>query len=142
MKSFMAKKGQVEQKWLLVDATDMVLGRLAVSVATILMGKHKPTYTPHVDTGDYVIIVNADKIKVTGKKADQKFYDYYTRYPGGRKVVSFKEMMEKKPEQVVRLAVKRMLPKTKMGDAMLGKLKIYSGPEHQQVAQMPEKIEL
>lgn len=142
MKSFMAKNGQVEHKWLLVDAEDLVLGRLAATVAPILMGKNKPTYTPHVDTGDYVIIVNAEKIRVTGKKADQKFYDYYTRHPGGLKIISFKEMMEKKPERIVELAVKRMLPKNKLGEAMFKKLKVYSGPEHGHAAQKPEIFEL
>jgi large subunit ribosomal protein L13 len=142
MKSFMAKNGQVDQKWLLIDAEDLVLGRLASSVATILMGKNKPTYTPHVDTGDYVVVVNADKIRVTGRKKDQKTYDYYTRYPGGHKYVSFQEMMENKPERVVELAVKRMLPKNKLGRNMLKKLKIYRGPEHDHIAQQPEKMEL
>ncbi|MFI4912763.1 MAG: 50S ribosomal protein L13 [Sedimentisphaeraceae bacterium JB056] len=142
MKSFMAKNGEVDQKWLLVDAEDLVLGRLASSVATILMGKNKPTYTPHVDTGDYVIIVNAEKIKVTGRKKDQKMYDYYTRFPGGHKYVSFQDMMEDKPERVVELAVKRMLPKSKLGRSMLKKLKVYRGPEHDHIAQQPQKMEL
>ncbi len=142
MKSYMAKTGEVDQKWLLIDADELVLGRLASSVATILMGKHKPIYTPHVDTGDYVIIVNAEKIKVTGKKDDQKMYDYYTRYPGGHKYITFADMMENKPEKVVELAVKRMLPKSKLGRAMLKKLKIYRGAEHDNIAQQPEKLEL
>jgi large subunit ribosomal protein L13 len=142
MKSFMAKKDQVEQKWLLVDAEGAVLGRMAAKIAPILMGKNKPTYTPHVDTGDYVIVVNADKIKVTGKKADSKEYDYYTHYPGGHKYVSFADMMERKPEKVIQLAVRRMLPKNRLGRQMLKKLKVYRGPEHEQQAQKPEKIEL
>jgi len=142
MKSYMAKTGKVDQKWLLIDAEELVLGRLASSVATILMGKHKPIYTPHVDTGDYVIIVNAEKIRVTGKKDDQKMYDYYTSYPGGHKYVTFADMMENKPEKVVELAVKRMLPKSKLGRAMLKKLKIYRGAEHDNIAQQPEKLEL
>jgi len=142
MKSFMAKKDQVEQKWLLVDAEGAVLGRMAAKIAPILMGKNKPTYTPHVDTGDYVIVVNADKIKVTGKKADSKEYDYYTHYPGGHKYVSFADMMERKPEKVIQLAVRRMLPKNRLGRQMLKKLKVYRGPEHEQQAQRPEKIEL
>ncbi len=142
MKSFMAKKEEVEQKWLLVDADGAVLGRVAAAVAPILMGKHKPTYTAHVDTGDYVIIVNAEKVKVTGKKAEQKQYDYYTHYPGGHKFVSFAEMMEKKPEKVVELAVRRMLPKNSLGRKMLKKLKIYRGPDHEHQAQCPEKIDL
>ena len=142
MKSFMAKTNDVEQKWLLVDAEGAVLGRMAAKIAPILMGKNKPTYTPHVDTGDYVIVVNADKIKVTGKKAESKEYDYYTHYPGGHKYVSFADMMEKKPEKVIQLAVRRMLPKNKLGRKMLKKLKVYRGPEHEQQAQRPEKIEL
>ena len=142
MKSFLAKKGEIEQKWLLVDAEGAILGRMAAKIAPILMGKTKPTYTPHVDVGDYVIVVNADKIKLTGKKAQMKEYDYYTHHPGGRKVVSFAEMMAKKPEKVIELAVKRMLPKNALARVMLKKLKVYRGPEHDHQAQKPEKIEL
>jgi len=142
MKSFMAKKNQVEQKWLIVDADGSVLGRMAAKIEPMLMGKNKPTYTPHVDTGDYVIVVNADKIKVTGKKARDKQYDYYTHFAGGRKVVSFADMMAKKPEKVIELAVRRMLPKNKLGRVMLKKLKFYLGPEHDHQAQKREKIEL
>ena len=142
MKSFMAKKNEVEQKWLLVDADGAILGRMAAKIAPILMGKNKPTYTPHVDTGDYVIVVNAGKIRLTGKKQQVKEYDYYTHHPGGHKVVSFADMMAKKPEKVVELAVKRMLPKNALGRKMLKKLKVYSGPEHEQQAQKPEKVEL
>ncbi|MDD5457807.1 MAG: 50S ribosomal protein L13 [Phycisphaerae bacterium] len=142
MKTFLAKKGQIEQKWRVVDADGAVLGRLAAKVAPMLMGKTKPIYTPNVDTGDYVIVVNADKIRVTGKKADTKEYDYYTFYPGGHKYVSFAEMMAKKPEKVIELAVRRMLPKNKLGRDMLKKLKIYRGAEHEHQAQQPEKVEL
>lgn len=142
MKTFMAKKNQIEQKWLLVDAEGAILGRMAAKIAPILMGKNKPTYTPHVDTGDYVIVVNADKVRVTGKKAESKQYESYSHHPGGRKLTGFADMMEKKPERVVELAVKRMLPKNKLGRAMLKKLKVYSGPEHDHQAQKPEKIEL
>ena len=142
MKSFIAKTGQTDNKWLLVDADGAVLGRMAAKIAPILMGKNKPTYTPHVDTGDYVVVVNAEKIKVTGKKADVKEYDYYTHHPGGHKYVSFADMMAKKPEKVIELAVKRMLPKSKLGRVMLKKLKVYRGPEHEHQAQRPEKIEL
>ena len=142
MKSFMAKKEQVQAKWWLADADGKVLGRLAAGIAPILMGKTKPTYTPHVDMGDYVIVVNAEKIKVTGKKAQTKEYDYYTGYPGGHKYASFEDMMAKKPEKVVQLAVRRMLPKNKIGGKMLKKLKIYRGPEHNHTAQQPEKLEL
>jgi len=142
MKSFLAKKGQCEHKWVLVDADGAILGRMASKIAPILMGKNKPTYTPHVDTGDYVVVINADKIKVTGQKARDKEYDYYTHYPGGHKFVSFADMMAKKPERVVELAVKRMLPKNKLGRKMLQKLKVYRGAEHEHQAQRPEKIEL
>ena len=142
MKSFMAKKNEVEQKWMLVDAEGAVLGRMAAKIAPILMGKNKPTYTPHVDTGNYVIVVNANKVKVTGKKTEVKEYDYYTHYPGGHKYVSFADMMAKKPEKVIELAVRRMLPKNKLGRQMLKKLKVYRGPDHEHQAQKPEKIEL
>lgn len=142
MKSFVAKEGLFEQKWLLVDAQDAILGRMASKIAPILMGKNKPTYTSHIDTGDYVVVVNADKIRVTGKKAESKEYDYYTHFPGGHKYVSFAEMMAKKPEKVIELAVRRMLPKNKLGRVMLKKLKVYRGGEHEHQAQSPEKIEL
>ncbi|MHC4433588.1 MAG: 50S ribosomal protein L13 [Planctomycetota bacterium] len=142
MKSFMAKNDQVEQKWLLVDAEGAVLGRMAAKIAPMLMGKTKPTYTPHVDTGDYVVVVNADKVKVTGKKAETKEYDYYTHHPGGHKYVSFADMMAKQPEKVIQMAVRRMLPKNKLGRKMLKKLKVYRGPEHEHQAQKPQKIEL
>ena len=142
MKSYMAKKNEVEQKWLLVDAEDAILGRMAAEIAPVLMGKNKPTYTPHIDTGDFVVVINADKIKVTGKKADQKEYDYYTHFPGGHKYVSFADMMEKKPEKVIEMAVRRMLPKNRLGRQMLKKLKVYRGPKHEHQAQKPEKIDL
>jgi large subunit ribosomal protein L13 len=142
MKSYMAKKNQVEQKWLLVDAEEAILGRMAAEIAPVLMGKNKPTYTPHVDTGDFVIVINAEKIKVTGRKAEQKEYDYYTGYAGGHKFVSFADMMERKPEKVIEMAVRRMLPKNRLGRQMLKKLKVYRGPSHEHQAQMPEKIDL
>jgi len=142
MKSFMAKNNEVEQKWLLVNADGAILGRMAAKIAPILMGKTKPTYTPHVDTGDYVIVVNAEKIMLTGKKAQNKEYDYYTHHPGGHKYVSFADMMARKPEKVVELAVRRMLPKNRLGRQMLKKMKVYRGPEHEHQAQKPEKIEL
>jgi large subunit ribosomal protein L13 len=142
MKSFMAKKGEVEQKWRLVDADGLILGRMAAKIAPILMGKDKPVYTPNVDGGDYVIVVNAEKVKVTGKKAQQKEYDYYTHHPGGHKFVSFSEMMAKKPEVVIESAVRRMLPKNRLGKKILKKLKVYRGPEHDNQAQKPERIEL
>lgn len=142
MKSFMAKKGQVEQKWVLVDAEGAVLGRMAAKIAPLLMGKTKPTYTPHVDTGDFVIVVNAEKVRLTGKKAQTKVYDRYTHYPGGHRFVSFAEMMAKKPEKVIELAVARMLPKNRLGRQMIRRLKVYRGPEHEHQAQGPEKIKL
>lgn len=142
MKTFLAKKEEVEHKWFAVDAAGQILGRLAAKIAPILMGKNKPIYTPHVDVGDFVVVVNAEKIRVTGKKAETKEYDYYTHYPSGRKFVSFADMMVKKPERVIELAVRRMLPKNKLGKKMLKKLKVYRGPEHQHQAQKPEKIEL
>jgi len=138
----MPKKDQVEQKWLLVDADGAVLGRMAAKIAPLLMGKTKPTYTPHIDTGDYVIVVNAEKVKLTGKKAQTKEYDYYTHHPGGHKYVSFAEMMARKPERVIELAVRRMLPKNRLGRKLFKKLKVYRGPVHEQQAQRPEKIEL
>jgi len=138
----MAKKEDVQRKWHLVDADGAVLGRMATKVAMILMGKNKPTYTSHVDTGDYVIIVNAAKIKVSGNKATQKSYQHYTGYPGGQKITTFEEMMGKNPAKVVELAVKRMLPKSKLGTDMFKKLKVYSGSEHEHAAQKPEKMEL
>lgn len=138
----MAKKDQVEQKWLLVDAEGAILGRMAAKIAPLLMGKTKPTYTPHVDVGDYVIVVNADKVRLTGKKAQNKEYDYYTYHPGGHKYVSFAEMMARKPERVIELAVRRMLPKNKLGRKVFKKLKVYRGQEHEHQAQRPEKIEL
>lgn len=142
MKCYTANKESVERKWVLVDADGKILGRMAAEIAMILMGKNKPVYTPHVDTGDYVVVINADKIRVSGKKAQMKEYQHYTGYPGGQKITSFEDMMEKKPEHVVELAVRRMLPKNKLGRQMLKKLKVFKGPEHDHAAQMPEKIEI
>lgn len=142
MKSYMARKDQVEQKWLLVDADGAVLGRMATRIARILMGKNKPTYTPHVDVGDYVVVVNAEKIKLTGNKAEQKVYDWYTGYPGGHKYASFAQMIARRPEFVIETAVRKMLPKNQMGRRALKKLKVYRGPQHEHHAQRPEKVEL
>ena len=142
MKSFVAKKEDLVHKWYVADADGQILGRMAVKIAMVLMGKDKPIYTPHVDTGDYVIVVNAEKIRLSGKKAEKKEYDYYTGYPSGHKYVSFADMMERRPEEVVRMAVRRMLPKNKLGRAMLKKLKIYRGAEHEQTAQQPVAMEL
>ncbi|HAU37308.1 MAG TPA: 50S ribosomal protein L13 [Phycisphaerales bacterium] len=143
MKTYMAKQGEVGGKWLLVDLTDKVLGRAAVRIARILMGKHRPEYTPHVDTGDFVVVINAAQLKLTGyAKQAQREYHSYSRHPGGLKVTSLEEMMKKSPETVVSEAVRRMLPKTKLGDAMLKKLKVYAGAEHPHQAQQPETIEI
>ena len=142
MKTYYAKPGEVQREWLLVDATDMTLGRLASEVAQILRGKNKPTYTPHVDTGDFVIIINAEKIKVTGKKVTDKVYYRHTLYPGGLKSETFQEAMAKHPERVIERAVKGMLPKNSLGRKIGKKLKVYVGPEHPHQAQQPRKIEL
>ena len=142
MKSYIAKKETTEHGWRVVDADGAILGRMAVKIATALMGKDKPTYTPHVDTGDYVIIVNAEKIRLTGNKAETKEYQSYSGYPGGQQITSFAKMMEKRPERVVELAVKRMLPKNKLGTAMFKKLKVYSGPKHEHAAQQPVTMEI
>lgn len=140
MKSFMASPSTVERKWYVVDAEGKTLGRLASEVANVLRGKNKPTYTPHIDTGDYVIVVNAEKIQVTGKKLDQKIYYHHSDYVGGMKETTLREMMAKKPEKVVELAVKGMLPKGPLGRSMFTKLHVYAGPEHEQAAQKPEVL--
>ena len=142
MKSFMASPSNIERKWYVVDATGHTLGRLTSEIAKILRGKNKPTYTPHIDTGDYVIVVNADKIKVTGKKMDQKIYYRHSDYVGGMKEATLKEMMNKKPEDVITLAVKGMLPKGPLGRSMIKKLHVYAGPEHAHAAQQPEVLEI
>ncbi len=142
MKSFMASPATIERKWYVVDATGHTLGRLSAEIAKVLRGKNKPIFTPHIDTGDYVIVVNADKIKVTGKKMEQKIYYNHSDYPGGMKETTLKEMMAKKPESVITLAVKGMLPKGPIGSQMLKKLHVYAGPEHEQAAQKPEVLEI
>jgi len=140
MKTFMAKPGEVERKWYVVDATDLVLGRLASNVAAVLRGKNKPIFTPNVDTGDFVIVINADKVRLTGKKLEQKFYRYHTGYIGGLKEIQYKDMMEKKPVLAVELAVKGMLPKNSLGRKMFKKLKVYAGSEHPHAAQKPVEL--
>jgi large subunit ribosomal protein L13 len=142
MKTFMAKPEEIKRKWYVIDAEGKVLGRLASEVAKILRGKNKPEFTPHVDVGDHVIILNADKIMLTGKKLDQKLYRHHTLYPGGLKEVKCKHMLEKKPEKVFELAIKGMLPKNSLGRAMFRKLKVYKGTKHEHQAQMPEVLEL
>ncbi len=140
-KTYQAKTGEVGGEWHHVDATDQILGRMASRIAMILQGKHRPTYTPHIDTGDFVVVTNASKVRVTGRKAEQKTYERYSGYPGGRTVIPFQRMLEKKPEEVIRLAVRRMLPKTRLGRQMLRKLKVYGGAEHPHEAQSPQKLE-
>ena len=140
MKTYMANPDKIERKWYVVDAEGCTLGRLASNVASVLRGKNKPVFTPHVDTGDYVIIINADKVKVTGKKLEQKIYYSHSDYVGGMKETTLAEMMAKKPEKVIELAVKGMLPKGPLGRSMIKKLHVYAGPEHNQQAQKPVEL--
>ena len=140
MKTYMANPSNIERKWYVVDAEGQTLGRMTSEIAKVLRGKNKPEYTPHADLGDYVIVVNAEKIKVTGKKLDQKIYYHHSDYVGGMKETTLKEMMAKKPEKVIELAVKGMLPKGPLGREMFKKLHVYAGPEHQQQAQKPEAL--
>ena len=146
MSSFMAKTDKddkpinFEQQWWVIDATDQVVGRLAVTIATILRGKHKPQYTPHQDTGDYIIVINAEKVKFTGKKLQQKSYQSYSHYPGGQKIVQASDMMEKHPERIIEIAVKRMVPRNRLGRAQMGKLKVYKGSQHPHQAQQPKEL--
>jgi large subunit ribosomal protein L13 len=141
MKTFVAKEHEVEKNWYLIDASDKILGRLASEIATILRGKHKPIFAPHMDAGDYVIVVNADKVALTGDKLDKKIYYRHSGYVGGLKQATAKEMLQKKPENLMRLAVKGMLPKTSLGRRQLKKLKIYIGPDHPHQAQEPVSLE-
>ena len=140
MKTFMASEATIDRKWYVVDAAGMTLGRLASEVAKVLRGKNKPIFTPHMDTGDYVIVINAEKIKVTGKKLDQKIYYHHSDYVGSLKEVTLKEKLAKKPEQVIELAVKGMLPKGPLGRQMYRKLFVYAGPEHNHAAHKPETL--
>ena len=140
-KSFLAKPGEVEQKWYLVDANDKVVGKLATKIAMILMGKHRPTYTPHVDTGEYVVVINCEKVVLTGRKWEKKEYTYYTGYTNLRRETAG-ERLANKPEEVLKEAVRRMLPKNKLAVQMLDKLKIYAGPEHPHQAQNPQPKDL
>ncbi|MFO7154486.1 MAG: 50S ribosomal protein L13 [Caldicoprobacter oshimai] len=142
MKTFVAKPDKVTRKWYVVDATDKPLGRLASQIAKILRGKHKPIYTPHVDTGDYVIVINAEKVKLTGKKLDKKMYRHHSLYPGGLKEIPYRQLLERKPTLVIYHAVKGMLPHNRLGRKMLKKLKVYAGPNHKHEAQQPEILEL
>jgi large subunit ribosomal protein L13 len=138
----MARPQEVERKWHVIDAEDKTLGRLASEIARILRGKNKPQYTPHIDTGDFVVVVNADRVKVSGKKADQKLYRRHTGYPGGLREVSYEQMMDRKPTEILRKAVWGMIPKTRLGRRQFKKLKIYAGPEHPHEAQRPEPYEV
>jgi large subunit ribosomal protein L13 len=142
MKSFLAKKEEIQRKWLIVDANGAILGRLAAKIAPILMGKNKPIYTPNVDTGDFVVVINAEKIRLTGRKDQYKEYETYSHYPGGHKYTSYKAMMAKKPEKIIELAVRRMMPKNTLARHMMKKLKIYRGTEHKHSAQKPQILEL
>ena len=142
MKTFSAKPADVQRDWYVIDATDKVLGRLASEVASRLRGKHKPEFTPHVDTGDYIVIVNASKICVTGKKATDKVYYRHSGYPGGIKSITFDKLLQKAPERIIELAVKSMLPKGPLGRAMARKLKVYGGAEHKHASQQPQTLEL
>lgn len=136
------RKEDVQHDWWVVDAAGQTVGRLATQVATLLRGKHKPSFTPHVDCGDFVIVINADKVKVEGKRAEQKEYFHYTGYPGGGRVRSFQQMLENKPEEIIELAVRGMLPKNRLGRVINGKLKVYRGSEHPHEAQQPKSWEL
>ncbi len=142
MKTFNAKKDAVERNWYLIDAKDKVLGRIAVEIARRLRGKHKPTYTPHADAGDFIVVVNAEKIALTGKKLDDKFYYRHTGYPGGIKSVTAGKLQQQKPDEILRVAVKGMLPKNTLGRMMLKKLKVYAGSDHPHEAQRPQPLEL
>jgi large subunit ribosomal protein L13 len=142
MKTYVAKPSTIEKKWYVVDAQGKTLGRLATVVADVLRGKRKPIYTPHIDTGDFVVIVNADKIVVTGKKPEQKMYYRHSGYPGGLKSESYAKLMARRPEEIVRRAVRGMLPHNRLGRAQLRKLKVYAGPEHPHTAQQPEVLEI
>ena len=141
-KTFQAKAGEIEHKWHLLDADGKILGRLAARVATILQGKHKPTYTAHIDTGDFVVVINAEKVALSGKKRSQKVYRHYTGHVGGLREIPFEVMMKRHPERVVENAVRRMLPKTRLGRKMYKKLKVYAGPAHPHASQKPAPLEL
>ena len=142
MKTYSAKPHEVDQNWLLVDADGQTLGRMATAIATRLRGKHKAEYTSHVDTGDYVVVINAEKVKVTGNKASDKMYHSHSGYPGGLKSISFEKLIDRTPERVIQLAVKGMLPRTPLGRAMFKKLKVYAGSEHPHSAQQPKSVQL
>jgi len=142
MSTFFANRDNVEQGWFVIDATDQVVGRLAVKIADILRGKHRPVYTPHVDTGEYVIVINAAKMKFTGNKLDAKTYQSYSHYPGGQKIITARDLMAKRPERVLEYAVRRMVPRNKLGRKQMSKLKTYAGPTHEHQAQQPRELKV
>jgi large subunit ribosomal protein L13 len=142
MKTYSAKPSEVERKWYVVDATDKTLGQLSVQIANILRGKHRPMFTPHVDTGDFVIVINAEKVRVTGKKADQMVYQRYSGYPGGLKEIPYRRMLQRHPERILEHAVKGMLPHNRLGRSVYSKLKVYAGPDHPHAAQQPEPLDI
>ncbi len=142
MSTYMAKPGEVPQRWHLIDATDQVVGRLAVQIANILRGKHRPQYTPHLDTGEFVIVINAAKVRFTGRKWQQKTYSAYSHYPGGLKTVSAQQVLDKHPERILEAAVRRMVPRNRLGRKQMLKLKIYAGPQHPHQAQNPQDLKL
>jgi large subunit ribosomal protein L13 len=142
MSTYMAKPDTITRRWFVIDAADQVVGRLAVQIATILRGKHRPEYTPHLDTGEFVIVINAAKVRFTGKKMQTKKYHWYTRYPGGLKEVSARDLLETHPERILREAVKRMVPRNPLGRQQMTKLKIYAGPSHPHQAQQPQEFKL
>lgn len=142
MTTYMAKKGEVERRWWVIDATDQVVGRLAVVIARLLRGKHRPEYTPHQDTGDFVIVVNAEKVRFTGRKWETKTYQSYSHYPGGLKITPARELRQRHPERILELAVRRMMPRSRLGRRQMTKLKIYAGPTHPHQAQQPQPYQL
>lgn len=142
MSTYMAKAGEIERQWYVIDAAEQTLGRLSTRIADILRGKHKPIFTPHVDTGDFVIVINAEKVKLTGNKWDQKKYYRHSGYPGGLKETTYQKLLEKKPELIIEKAVKGMIPHNKLGRQVFKKLKVYAGPEHPHQAQQPQELEL
>ncbi|MFN4261365.1 MAG: 50S ribosomal protein L13 [Gemmataceae bacterium] len=142
MTTYMAKKEEVHHRWYLIDAANQVVGRLAVQIANILRGKHRPDYTPHVDTGDFVIVINADKVRFTGRKMETKSYDHYTHYAGGLRTITAKDMLQRHPERILEAAVRRMVPRNRLGRQQIRKLKVYAGPSHPHQAQQPEPLQL
>jgi len=142
MSTYMAKTGELPQRWWVIDATDQVVGRLAVQIANVLRGKHRPEYTPHLDTGEFVVVINASKVKFTGKKMQTKTYQAYSHYPGGLKIVAAQDLLARHPERIIETAVRRMVPRNRLGRQQMTKLKIYAGPTHPHQAQQPQELKL